>query len=489
MRLFALVPLVAFVALSASAKPKKKPAAKPLPRSYRLENFAPIETAENSKQASRAPAAAAKPTRPQFDPTVFFDRVGKTMLDCPARIWPNYDWKSFQVVLLRSQRKTSLLWKGRDRSVSEIDNSRLEPKSFDGLYDFFELDQVSTMSVQPEPQPGERAMDALTVFRVAVHEFFHIEGQKSWIVPERQKRGTAYPLEAKARFARFMLFDRLFRYFLDAKHDEKWLGLASHWYKQWVRDFPEEAANNTDIPEGTARYLDLMAAAIADRGCASGDADLYGALVPLSRANLGGSVTTGEFSLSNEGYDLGTIASLVLRMVKKDPAWQELAAKGVSPLASLLKDVSPIAEDGDLNVKAKMERDIGKQNYQIASVVGTQFDGIGRKDVLRVSVASSWMPANFSPMFELLPKAYPDWTAMPMMEMRLKDATTDLKTSPGTVYFDTASPCSASFTLLIPNDKIAKEKNGYRSRDPRIQGLFQADEKKDAAGFTWLCGK
>lgn len=444
-----------------------------------------------SSSGRRTPAQTGKPVRSRPDADLFFRQVAQVMLDCPGRVWPNYDWKKLQVLYVRAEEKTSLLWKGSDRSVVQVENKDVPEEALFSLYSFFDFRGLATLSIQPEME-GERPLDQVTLLRIAVHEFFHDQGQKDWNTSQLEKRGTLYPLESDARFSRFMLFDRLQRSYLAKKTDPSLLSKASHWYRHWKQAHPFEATHNTDIPEGTAQYVDLVAASLVEKSCQVSEKDLTETLRRWARRELGRTMTGDDFDLSAEGYDMGAIASLILRLDTKVPDWHARVAKGESPLEILLSGVTPAPEEGDKGVLSKMNKNIADRNRQIGAVVDGPIKTISDKNYVRIMLGTDWMQGNFSPLFEVLPRQYPSWGLIPMaLEMDLTGDGTKLKTKRNTVYFENgfSEVCAdAGFILILPVAALTADGDGFKVKTPLVEGRLRGTMKKDADGFSWICG-
>lgn len=120
-----------------------------------------------------------------------------SMNQCPEKIWPDYTWRSFNVYFVYSEQQKVYKWNGETEEVTSFAPERLDDRSLNGFYNFFELDGKKSMSIKTD-------QDYVDPFVLATHEGFHYLGQENWVHPQGA-RGTDYPLDYRPRYLRKML--------------------------------------------------------------------------------------------------------------------------------------------------------------------------------------------------------------------------------------------------------------------------------------------
>lgn len=201
--------------------------------------------------------------------------------------------------------------------------------------------------------PQEEQLDLATgAFSLAVHESMHVHDQSNPLCwshnlnnnKASMERINAYPMDASPRQMRYKLKVAL-RRALEAPVGSKrqaYLEEAAYWHEAYTRWNKLSVKNNKtnedsgpDIFEGSARYLELVAARI---DCTKPVTAEY--LAQVSReAILGGVSERPQPTSDTEAYYLGALAGSLLDQRAID--WKQKTMKGASPLDQLLKDVRP----------------------------------------------------------------------------------------------------------------------------------------------------
>src|SRR5665213_305213 len=314
-------------------------------------------------QASPPPAAAAQP-RVQDVGTA----LTTTMLNCPAKIWPDYNWSNVYA-FLKIEGQAPMMWDGQTGKTTVIADAKTAASvfAFEGTYEFSNFQQRPAVAVYFS-QDDIKRMPGDEFFQFFIHEGFHRFGQKDWKEPAEHRRGTVYPLSEVPRLYRRMTFDNLKAYYLSKGKDKTSLGKASFWFAKWKAEFPEELANSMDNIEGTARYAEFLGPILAKGGCGMTEDQIYNQTLPLLGGELGSSFSSADsLSLDDEAYDMGSLAGYTLRFIEKNTAWQARAKVGDSAPVVLFGEVDPIADVIPADLQAQYVDAAKVSNEQVAT--------------------------------------------------------------------------------------------------------------------------
>lgn len=321
----------------------------------------------------------------------------ESMIRCPDRVWPGYDWRRLQVVLVESEAHAALLWNDQRKDAGDDEvkltwmpyadlpsNYKLES----GDFEFGQLHGVPTLGI------GAACTDDGTI-QSAIHEGFHFTGDNEFANTQNgSSRGLTYPIDYQPRYLRYHVILSLSRALFSG--DSKALGAARYWYDQYLKRYPEDSKEHgaLDIAEGTAQYVGLVGTALAKVGCKASEAELLSAAKEMCQPDAGEEldwVNPGDA----ESYQIGVIAGLLLRQ-RNAPQWQEHIAKGTPPLDLLLKHVKPIHQKDDKRLLARVKEFCQQRNDEIGVVVDTFFKQMGSADHFTVAVPLQWMASSFS---------------------------------------------------------------------------------------------
>lgn len=409
-----------------------------------------------------------------------------TMIECPGKIWPGYSWAGLQVVLVRRTQETSLLWSANDGSLRPVPNSTLPTKSLSTSFSFVKFNGAMTMTLNTE----ETDADADRIFRLGVHEFFHQVAQKEWKKPAGI-RGTTYPQSYQPRIFRRMLFDRLAEYLESDGKDSEALGRAAFWFKRWRTEFPLEAFGSADQYEGTARYADQMADLVARNGCKATEHEMLSAFKSGYRARMGKSVSGQVFDLSFEGYDIGGMSSLILRLIENDPSWSEAIGSGATPVEYLLKNVSPVEDAIPGDLEATFRATAERMNAEIGALVDSDLANYVSPDYVRIAIPQAWLQVNLGPKYFVISDKLPGAMILPMArDLDFENQTSVVNSKTNKVFFiDPANPCGATLVALVHKKDVRADGSMTVVGAPLISGRFQSEGMVDKKDLPWICGR
>src|SRR5690348_5017155 len=87
-------------------------------------------------------SAVAEDTSNRLAP-VDLQKLGKrltlTMLKCPERIWPNYTWKNYNV-LIKIGDLSPVVWQGRSGELKDLKNSEIPATAFLGSFEVVQFE-------------------------------------------------------------------------------------------------------------------------------------------------------------------------------------------------------------------------------------------------------------------------------------------------------------------------------------------------------------
>lgn len=416
------------------------------------------------------------------------EQFHKTMVQCPEKIWPNYDWKNVSILMLQ-QGFPAVVWQGSDNKINYVEEKLVPAESYLGLYNFFEWDGGTGISLNPPSVPW--FLEEGSLFALAVHEGFHSVGQKNWTKPE-VARGTTIPLDPQPRIYRRMLLNHLRSYFLDKNKNGDDLKKAAYWNQRWKAEYPEEAKTSTDGYEGTAKYVEELANIYADGDCNLSDAFVFDSLKKLVVKDPGYNPDSAEFVLDFEGYTFGSLAGFALTFVNGDKDWFTSMKKGVSPVDHLLDGYQPVYEDVSPIVQKQFVDGAKLANEQVDKMLGTFLTDLFDKKFIRVALVGDG--SAFSPKGFFLPKKYPELSIVPLAAgMQLNNKNESVSVAADTVlYRMSSSPCTehgAFFNAIIPVSDSLLENGFIILSTSGLSGKMKGALKKDADGFQWFCGE
>lgn len=408
----------------------------------------------------------------------------KTMMVCPQKIWSDFKWDGLKVVLMYPSKAESWLWDASSNSLQKIANVELPASAIGSLYEFFDLGGHKAMSLNMET-------DKDNAFQFGVHEFFHYVGQEDWIYIQTGGRGTSYPMKGEPRLYRRMIYDNLKKYLLSGGKDH--LGRAKYWFTKWSSEYVNETQSTTDGYEGTARYVDTMASAVAELGCLATDKQLKARVIQKVTDDFGFSLNGQHPALSREGYDLGGIAALVLRFSGEDLAeWNKRIVAGETPLQVLLESVAPVVDAVPEDLQNTFVHAAQESNKQRGKIIDADISNWNKKSYIRVQVPTKWLQSNFMPKFfvhstELDLYLYPLYTEHYFIAPG--DGGSKFQLNTNTVLFNHYSTVCSNQDLLtlVPEHLIKQEGRSAKIESDKVVGHFMGEIKTDEQGFKYFC--
>ncbi|MEV3993091.1 hypothetical protein AB0J57_29710 [Streptomyces sp. NPDC049837] len=317
-----------------------------------------------------------------------------------GRIWPGMDFTDHNV-LITDGRKTYAVDKDGRRAVSpeELKRNKVDVPQ-QGGFDVVSWQGKDSVIVRP---PEGRAAESLKqdptglgspdvasyTFELATHEQFHPYVQHDKKAPwksleEAEKRGGGardelYPLKAEPRIHRAMIYNSLLTAYEDPGRRTEQLAAAAYWHRAWTEQYPDEAEQwaSTDLLEGTAKYVERVAVAMARSDDPDSESQVRAYLVrtlkPMKVAAKG-----------LEPYAIGTAALLNADELGLDVK-KTLTTEPVTPLSLLLKNVRPAArQTAPDDVVRGIRNSVAKTNEELAGEIEPFVKGVQdkRKTVL-----------------------------------------------------------------------------------------------------------
>lgn len=234
----------------------------------------------------------------------------------------------------------------------KIDWSDKRPTLFVSMGEFLPTDEGTVFRSEGRSIPF--------LFNLATHEAFHYFVQDNiWKKAEGGKitRATPFPLEATPRLYRNSIIHALYA---SLRGEPDGLAHARYWYELWMKHYPEEVMNirQTDIDEGTARYVELSAEVMAKD--APLDSPMFDHLIMEKLNSDGHSLYT---SADSESYIIGAMAGFILNREKIN--WQPRVISGKTPLELIMENVSPVKQAPDRNLEKKLDDYSERENKLI----------------------------------------------------------------------------------------------------------------------------
>lgn len=408
---------------------------------------------------------------------LMFDR---TMVECPEKIWPNYSWKDFRVILARPKSQTSFVW-ATDRDLEEVANEKLSVEVLGAYYHFLTYDEKPALSVNAEEARGQ------FLFELTVHEFFHDQGQSDWKNNPGQ-RGTYFPQSATPRINRRMLYDRLADYINSDLTDDKALAKAAFWYQKWKSENPEEELNSYDATEGAAEYVGKLASIIASNGCQVSKNQILASFKSEMNNEMGKEVLLG---LDSEAYEIGTLAMMLLNLIKPDLAFTTDIEQNVNPLELLLAEVKPLADEIPGAVKAKYEEAVTAINISNKKNLGSIFKDFHQPSFIKIALPNNWMITNYSPRAFILNKEMPDLITMSMgAEVKFLSGLNSFSALENSVLVsaDKLKSCKqeGSFIAVVPRNDLKINANRVELSTQVLKASFDLP-KSYKENDEWMC--
>ena len=197
-----------------------------------------------------------------------------------------------------------------------------------------------------------------TLAAIGPHEAFHRYAQEDW--PGLRKpggyRGDLATLDPRPREYRYALFQSLLQALRTPGQRDSYLSDAQGWLRRWREAAPEESrlAAQVDLSEGTARYIEMAAAARYRTDFAEDPQRYRQALREYALAFYDANEI--GVGVDSEAYEIGALAGVLLDLRDDDADWKEAAIAGTWPLDYLLRDQPPAWSELPDDARARGER-------------------------------------------------------------------------------------------------------------------------------------
>ncbi len=405
-----------------------------------------------------------------------------TMNQCPEKIWDNYSWKDAAVIFIDNDNQKSYIWHGPNNTIKEYNYSQLPDAAKGSYFKFFELNGIETMTLN---------MNTKDLFALGVHELFHFINQYSWISQNpNSTRGTLYPMEWKPRYYRRMIFERL----KEALITDSSLSLqkANFWYQKWRNQYPDEFIMSADVYEGTAEYAETIAKVLAKNGCEASDKQLKKDVIKIVNNEFGDSVQQIIFSLDSEGYDIGGLATVLLRLKSQNTQWQKLLEEGVSPLEILLSSYSSVEDKEPVELKQSFRENVKNKNSEMGQYLDYDLSILSNPEYVRLAIPFEWNQTHLSPRFFAVPQTLKTTTVFPLARVHnflSVDEKSSIQLSEDTVLFLDASknnPCQKPYALIRKN-QIISNSDIHKLESIKINGTINASYILGPDNYEYLC--
>ncbi|MGI5830855.1 MAG: M15 family metallopeptidase [Bradymonadia bacterium] len=283
------------------------------------------------------------------------------------KIWPNHDYSQHTLILYKlspegeSIEAWALSVDGKNKLSKEQQESISPPQA--GGYASTKFAGKDAIVMSAELSTNDLEKDADELYRTATHElvhFYHQQEVEDYKL-ESNRRAESYPISAKARLYRQMLYRRLISAYENPEKEQAFLGAAKYWLEKWGAEFPKERSEIllTDIVEGTAKYIENLATfSTLDT---SSDAFRADAIKNILKEEI-------FISADSESYELGYIAGILLD--KKIPDWKvNFYPKQIDPVTLLLSDVKAVEDAADIDFESKLVAEIDAVNEDLKATV------------------------------------------------------------------------------------------------------------------------
>lgn len=221
------------------------------------------------------------------------------------------------------------------------------------------------------------------LFNVATHEAFHFFVQANvWkkLSPGNALRATPYPVQAAPRFYRNSIIRSLYT---ALQGDQNGLGHARYWFDLWKKLYSDDASRirQTDIDEGSARYIEIAAEIIA-KGNIFNTAEFQHALINKMKDELNFIYTQSD----SESYPIGALSGFILNM--KNLKWQSSVVQGMPPLDIVLEGIPPITQQADKKLETEVNQEVNKINNKVGTVIDNFSKAYNYPSVIKIFVSS-----------------------------------------------------------------------------------------------------
>lgn len=323
-------------------------------------------------------------------------RIGKvvgqlnTTLQCTNRIWPGLKKESYRVLFVRPSTSESWLWLGSSGKFEAVTKSELPLLQGMPKYSFSKFRDERTVVINLDEVPEKSRIPSLNVdgaVNLAFHEGFHylFQMKEPWVAQFASADRKADLDHVKAVYLRRMLIRSLKSELIASQG----FGRSAFWFQKWEALGEAPETKFSDVLEGTANYVEIIASIIADQGCQIPEEKLLQIATSNLDSVIGLPMDTGvmrelfsEYVKSGyqiEGYEIGLLSLLAMRKqgvlvgskeyemgrdfmtelqtasgnaekLKVMADMQSAVAKVRTPADVLLRNVPPVPDQDDLSL-------------------------------------------------------------------------------------------------------------------------------------------
>ncbi len=237
-----------------------------------------------------------------------------------------------------------------------------------------------------------------------------------------------------------------------------------------------------------------MAKVIAEKGCSISEEILYSKIQEEVKS-YNQSFAKSGFLIDQEGYEIGGLASLILRLkFSNDKEWYSEMTKGKHPTTLLFKKTKPIKEEIPNDIWEAYQKEADKINSDLDTSIGKNLEEINNKKFLRIAFPGAWAQSNFMPSGFYISDKIKNVTIAPLMfEHKFINGESDLVIGPKKVLFLPFSavdyPCGLQkdFFILVKKNDIESEGNKISISSEGIKGSLKGSVETDSAGNEYFC--
>ena len=313
-----------------------------------------------------------------------------TALQCTNRIWPGLKKESYRVLFVQPSTSESWLWVGSSGKIETVSKSEfpLDPATPKYAFGQFRSEKVVILNLDEVSEKYKiPSLNVDGAVGLAVHEGFHylFQMKEPWVAQFTSAERKADLDHINAVYLRRMLIRSLKSELLAGKG----FGHSAFWLQKWEALGEAPETKFSDVLEGTANYVEIISSIFADQGCqiseekllqiVTNNLDLVVGLQinpKVAKELFSEYVKTGY---QIEGYEIGLLSLLAMRksgvivgsneyemgrdfvtelqsatsnagMLKVMADMQSAVEKVRTPAEMLLRNVTPVADQDDLNL-------------------------------------------------------------------------------------------------------------------------------------------
>jgi hypothetical protein len=255
-------------------------------------------------------------------------KLNRTVYACPERIWPGLNWATTPIILVDKQEEKAVLL----TAASSENLPASVAHNMQGAFDFGAWQGQPALYIDVANE---------NPFGLVVHEGFHYFNQQN-LPYNPDGRSALIPINPEPRIQRESLANELSNFLLES--DESALNNAKAWHSL------HRSSGETlgmDVIEGSARYVEIVAAALAEVGCSATEERLV-----TTAAEIAAETGSG-FDQGGQSYKIGSLAFLVARKNNLEVISRLNGSNGLLDLVFQNVVASPqVSADPDLRAAA-----------------------------------------------------------------------------------------------------------------------------------------